>query len=95
MVVEQLAEIARPHLRPGRQAQLEFLQELEQVGVLRLRRLVVVAVRRRHVRLQQELRRLDIGRDHAFLDQLVRVVTLQHAGLRDLALRSEHEAHFR
>ena len=35
-----------------------------------------------------------VGRDHAFLDQLVRVVALEHAGLGDLALRAEHEAHF-
>jgi hypothetical protein len=33
-------------------------------------------------------------RDHAFLDQLVRVVALEHAGLRHLALRAKHEAHF-
>src|SRR3546814_13962667 len=36
---------------------------------------------------------LHVGRDHAFLDQLVRVVALDHAGLRDLTLRAEHEAH--
>jgi hypothetical protein len=35
-----------------------------------------------------------VGRDHAFLDQLVRVVALEHAGLGDRALRVQHEAHF-
>ena len=52
------------------------------------------AVRRRHVVRMQVLRRLDVRGDHAFLDQLVRVVTLQHAGLHDLALRAKHETHF-
>src|SRR5690606_14520359 len=37
---------------------------------------------------------LDVGRDHAFFDQLVRVVALDHAGLGDLALRAEDEADF-
>jgi hypothetical protein len=44
-------------------------------------------------RLQQGSAACDIGGDHAFLDQLVRIVALEHAGLADLALRSEHEAH--
>jgi hypothetical protein len=35
-----------------------------------------------------------VGRDHAFLDQLVRIVALQHAGLGDLARVVQHEAHF-
>src|SRR3546814_19372090 len=58
-----------------------------------LRRLVVVAVWRRHAGAEQVRRGLHVGRDHAFLDQLVRVVALDHAGLRDLTLRAEHEAH--
>ena len=51
-------------------------------------------VRRRDPGLEQEARRLDVGGDHAFLDQLVRIVAQQHAGLGDLAAVVQHEAHF-
>ena len=93
-LLQQLGEIPWLHLAPGRQAQLEFLEELEQVGVLGFRRPVVHAVRRGNARAQQEPGGLHVGRDHAFLDQLVRIVPLQHAGLGDLTAIVQFEADF-
>ena len=92
--VEQVGEVLGTHPPPGRHPQLELLEELQQVQVLGFGRLVVDAVRRRDVGLQQELRRLHVGGDHAFLDQLVGVVALEHAGAHHLAAVVEFEAHF-
>ncbi|KAG0924890.1 hypothetical protein G6F32_013749 [Rhizopus arrhizus] len=93
-LLQQLGVVAGAHLRPRRQAQLELLEEFQQVGVLGFRWLLVDAVRGRHVARQQVLGRLDVGRDHAFLDQLVRVVAHQHAGLGHFAAVVQHETHF-
>ncbi|MNM57134.1 hypothetical protein D3C81_683270 [compost metagenome] len=94
-LLQQLGVIARLHLVPCRQAQLELLEEFQQVGELGLRWPLVHAERRRDMRGQQVTRCLDVGGNHAFFDQLVRVVAHHHAGLRDLAPVVEHEAHFR
>ena len=91
---QQRSEIARLHGGPWRHPQLELLEEFEQIGVLRFRRLVVDAIRRRHLFLQQEARGLDVRGDHAFFDQFVRVVALEHAGLHHFALRTQDETHF-
>ena len=93
-LAEECREIARLHGRPWRHPQFEFLEEFEQVRVLRFRRLVVNAIRRGHLLLEQKTRGLDVRRDHAFFDQLVRVVALDHTGLHNFALRAQHEAHF-
>ena len=92
-LLQQMGEVARMHLRPRRHAQLEFLEELLQVGVLLLGRSVVDTVGRWYFGGNQKFRRLHVRRDHAFLDQLVRVVALQHAGLHHFAGVAEHEAH--
>ena len=54
----------------------------------------MVTERRRHLLGQQVARRLHVGRDHAFFDQLVRIVAHHHPGLGDFAGVVQHEAHF-
>ncbi len=49
------------------------------------------AVRRGDTLLQQVLRRFHVGGDHAFLDQLVGIVALEHPRLGDLAAVVQHE----
>ena len=93
-LAQQGGVVGRRHLRPGRQAQAELAQELQELGVLGFRRLVVNTIWRGNLLFQQELRGLDIGRDHAFLNQLVGIVALLHGRLHDLARRPQAELHF-
>ncbi|MCY1290883.1 hypothetical protein D9M70_400460 [compost metagenome] len=74
------------------QGQAEFAEELAQVVQLFLRRAVVDPVQRGNLVLLEELGGGDVGRQHAFLDQLVRVVALGRADFRDLAVGAEDDA---
>src|SRR3546814_19809258 len=89
---QQLAEVHRPYLRPRRHAQLELLEELQQVGVLGLRRLVVVAVWRRQAGAEQVRSGLHVGRDPQLLDTILSGVAPVPADLSLLALRAVREA---
>ena len=70
--------------RGGRE---EFAQRRELVR----RRALVHAVQRRMPLLGQEVRRADVGREHALLDQLVRVVARRGNDARDLAVLVEFD----
>ena len=77
-----------------RQAESKLVQEFEQVFVLGFRRRRVHPIQRRDLAFIEKFRGLDIGRDHAFLDQLVRVVARLGAELDDIAGGPEPEFDF-
>ncbi len=91
--LQKRREIRRLHLLQRRQLQMEFLEELQEILVLRRRRRRMHAIRRRNLALVQELRRLHVCRDHAFLDQLVRIVAMVRAELHDFAGRRQPKFH--
>ena len=93
-LAQQRGEIGRLDLAGWRKLELELAQELEQVIVLRRRWRLMHAIRGRDALPEQKLRRLDVRRDHAFLDQLVGVVARLRAELDDLARGSQAELDF-
>ena len=74
------------------EAQAEFTEKLAEVAELLDARLFVDAVQCRHLVAQQVACRGDVGRQHAFLDDAVRVVAHQRHDPGELAVIVETEA---
>lgn len=76
------------------QGQAQLAEEGAQFFQALRRRAVMHAIQRRHTVLVQEFGGGDVGRQHAFLDQLVGIVAHGRADFRDLALVTEDDAGF-
>jgi hypothetical protein len=76
------------------QGQAQLAEEGAQFFQALRRRAVVHAVQRRDFVLLQEFGGGHVGRQHAFLDQLVRIVAHGRANFRDLALGTEDDPGF-
>ena len=72
--------------------QAEGAEEVAQLGQPLGRRSFVDAVERRVLALLEEVRRADVGRQHAFLDQAVGIVALVGFDALDLAVVVEDHA---
>src|SRR3546814_10794012 len=76
-LAQHLGEIAGLRLRPTTQAQSLECKEFAQRRDLDRIRILVDAIQRRQLGLLDELRSLDIGRDHAFFNQAMRTIPLR------------------
>ena len=74
------------------QLQAEGAEEVAQLGQPLRRRPFVDAIERRMLALLEEVGGADVGRQHAFLDQAVRVVALVGFDALDLAVVVEDHA---
>ncbi len=94
MRVEQLRVVGGCWRVAAAQLQRRRSEEIAQHGQLVGRRALVHAVEHGMPVLGQELRRADIRRQHAFFDQLVRIVARRGNDLRDLAVLVEFQREF-
>ena len=92
---EQFRIMQRLRLVAALQAQAQFAEERTQIGELFRRRAGVHAIQRGHFVLLKKPRGGDIGRNHTFFDELVRVVANDRHNGFDLAIRAEDNARFR
>ena len=92
--LHQLAKLAGRRLLRERRAHLQCIQDLLQFGDALVLGLTVNAVQAARLREAQGHRRLDIGGNHAFLDQAVRVVAHHRIEALDRAVAADPRLDF-
>ena len=93
--LDELGIMLRLRLVTAAEGEPHLGQEFAQVAQFFRRRSFVNAIRRRDLVFPQDFRGADIGREHALLDQAVRIVALQGKNALDLAVRVEQDARLR
>ncbi|TXT23686.1 MAG: Uncharacterized protein FD134_2003 [Gallionellaceae bacterium] len=93
-LLEQLGVIARRRHLAAAQLQTELFQELAHRFQLFRRRAFMYAVQHRVLVFAQEVGGADVGRQHALLDQAVRVVAHHGNDALDLALAGKNHLRF-
>ena len=94
ILLQQLGVILGVRIVAAAQVQAELAEEVAQLLQLFRRRALVDAVQAGCLWLVQEIGSADVGRQHAFLDQAVRVVARDRDDVLDLALFVEHHLGF-